>query len=201
VRLRDVLDTGRGLPRAGCDTPVLLMGYANPVMHMGYATFADRARACGVDALLTVDIPPEEVSELNPSSSASAWTIFSYRADHACRSACTLLRIRPAALSITYRSRASPAPVNLDQAAVAAQVEEIRQHTALPICVGFGIKDGPSAASVASGGGWRGDRLGAGAALADLAAEGAQGKAILDAARAMLMDIRTHVDALRPDAA
>jgi tryptophan synthase alpha chain len=201
VRLRDVLDTVAAFRERDADTPVLLMGYANPVMHMGYATFADRARASGVDALLTVDIPPEEVSELNHELKRAAMDNIFLIAPTTPAERMHLITDQASGFIYYVSLKGVTGAGNLDQAAVAAQVEEIRQHTALPICVGFGIKDGPSAASVAA----VADGVVIGSALvqqlADLAAEGAQGKAILDSARAMLMDIRTHVDALQSDAA
>ncbi|MDX1734966.1 MAG: tryptophan synthase subunit alpha, partial [Halioglobus sp.] len=64
VSLAAVLDMVREFRRDDPDTPLLLMGYANPVEHMGHARFAERAAEAGVDALLTVDIPPEEVEGL-----------------------------------------------------------------------------------------------------------------------------------------
>ena len=60
--LRSVLAMVDEFRRQDKNTPVVLMGYANPVVHMGYAEFADAAAAVGLDALLTVDIPPEEVA-------------------------------------------------------------------------------------------------------------------------------------------
>ena len=63
--LRDALEVVRQFREQDNETPVLLMGYANPVEHMGYAVFADAAAEVGVDALLTVDIPPEEVAQVN----------------------------------------------------------------------------------------------------------------------------------------
>ena len=63
--MRDVLDRVKTFREVDQQTPVLLMGYANPVEHMGYAAFADAASEAGLDGLLTVDIPPEEVDTLN----------------------------------------------------------------------------------------------------------------------------------------
>jgi tryptophan synthase alpha chain len=84
---------------------------------------------------------------------------------------------------------------------VATQVEEIRRHTPLPICVGFGIKDGPSAAAVAA----VSDGVVVGSALvqrlADVAEQGGDHAAVLAAAREVLEDIREHVDAGATDAA
>jgi tryptophan synthase alpha chain len=80
-------------------------------------------------------------------------------------------------------------------------VEEIRRHTDLPICVGFGIKDGPSAAAIAA----VSDGVVVGSALvqrlADVAAQGGDEAAVLAAARELLADIRGHVDASAANAA
>jgi len=90
---------------------------------------------------------------------------------------------------------------NLDREAVARSVSEIRTHTTLPICVGFGIKDGPSAAAVAA----VSDGVVIGSALvqclADVAEAGGDDAAVLAAAKAMLTDIREHVDSDASNAA
>ncbi|MDG2271007.1 MAG: tryptophan synthase subunit alpha, partial [Halioglobus sp.] len=65
MSLSRVLELVREFRKSDDATPLLLMGYANPVMYMGYPTFADAASAAGLDALLTVDIPPEEVDDIN----------------------------------------------------------------------------------------------------------------------------------------
>ena len=60
VGLKDVLAMTAEFRKTNTTTPVVLMGYANPIEHMGYETFAQAAKAAGVDGVLTVDIPPEE---------------------------------------------------------------------------------------------------------------------------------------------
>ncbi|MHB1437948.1 MAG: tryptophan synthase subunit alpha, partial [Thiobacillus sp.] len=60
VGLKDVLAMTAEFRKTNTTTPVVLMGYANPIEHMGYETFALAATAAGVDGVLTVDIPPEE---------------------------------------------------------------------------------------------------------------------------------------------
>ena len=65
MSLAGVLDIVAEFRQSNQSTPVVLMGYANPVEKMGYEAFSRRAQAAGVDGLLTVDLPPEEASELN----------------------------------------------------------------------------------------------------------------------------------------
>jgi tryptophan synthase alpha chain len=184
------------------DTPVLLMGYANPVEHMGYAAFADRAAAAGVDALLSVDVPPEEVLALNVELRRVGMDNIFLIAPTTPEARMDLIA-REASGFIYYVSlKGVTGAGNLDQQAVAQQVALIRQHSSLPICVGFGIKDGPSAALVAQAA----DGVVVGSALvqllADVADAGGDREAILSAARELIVDIRRHVDALdEPDAA
>ena len=110
VRLRDVIAMVQQFREQDQDTPVLLMGYANPVVHMGFAAFADAAAEAGLDALLTVDIPPEEVTRSTLSCVVSVWTIFSLSHRRPPISASVLSPRRPVGLFTMSRSRVSLAP-------------------------------------------------------------------------------------------
>lgn len=202
IRLRDVLDTVAAFRERNTTTPVLLMGYANPVARMGYAAFADRAVQAGVDALLTVDIPPEEVETLNRELQRVGLDNIFLIAPTTPASRMDLIT-REASGFIYYVSlKGVTGAGNLNQAAVAEQVSEIRRHTALPVCVGFGIKDGPSAAAV----GAVADGVVVGSALvqqlADSVAGGSDARSdAISAAQRLIAEIRTHVDALDSHAA
>jgi len=63
VGLGDVLNVVRDFRRTNAVTPIVLMGYANPIEAMGIATFAERAKEAGVDGVLVVDYPPDEAAE------------------------------------------------------------------------------------------------------------------------------------------
>ncbi|MBL8507087.1 MAG: tryptophan synthase subunit alpha, partial [Chitinimonas sp.] len=65
VSLTNVLEMVRDFRRRDAETPVVLMGYANPVEAMGYEVFAKAASEAGVDGVLTVDLPPEEAAALS----------------------------------------------------------------------------------------------------------------------------------------
>lgn len=201
VKLRWVLDTMAAFREQDSTTPVLLMGYANPVEHMGYAAFADRAAAAGVDALLSVDIPPEEVTDLNIELRRVGMDNIFLIAPTTPEARMDLI-VKEASGFIYYVAvKGVTGAGNLDQQAVAKQVGLIRQHSSLPICVGFGIKDGASAAAVAK----VADGVVIGSALvqrlADVAENGGDRAAILSAARELISDIRHHVDAIESDAA
>lgn len=129
-------------------TPVVLMGYLNPIEVMGYQEFADDASSAGVDGVITVDIPPEEASgflealerrELDP--------IFLLAPNS---NAGRIERICSAASGFVYyvSLKGVTGAGHLDIDGVQKKVEEIRGHTDLPVGVGFGIKDAETAAQM-----------------------------------------------------
>lgn len=149
VSLHDVLAMVREFRHRDADTPVVLMGYLNPVEITGYGRFAELAAAAGVDGVLTVDLPPEEAEEFN----------VELRAQHIdpiylLAPTTTLTRAaRIAAAASGYVYYVSLKGVTgagtLDTDAVAERIKALRGVTDLPIGVGFGIKDPESAAAVA----------------------------------------------------
>ncbi|MEJ2685678.1 MAG: tryptophan synthase subunit alpha [Gammaproteobacteria bacterium] len=149
VRLRDVLDMVREFRRQDGDTPVVLMGYLNPIEVMGYETFARAASDAGVDGLLTVDLPPEEADGLvNALRAAAIDPIFLLApTSHEDR----IRRVAAAASGFLYyvSLKGVTGSARLDVGAVEARLALIRQCTDLPIGVGFGVSDAESAAAVA----------------------------------------------------
>jgi tryptophan synthase alpha chain len=149
VSLHDVLAMVREFRSKDTETPVVLMGYLNPVEVMGYEDFASQASSAGVDGVLTVDLPPEEAEgliaslkkhDLDPIFLLSP-TSNSSRISQICASASGF---------VYYVSlKGVTGAANLDVDTVAEKLQEIRQHTGLPLGVGFGIKDAETAAAVA----------------------------------------------------
>lgn len=149
VSLGDVLDMVREFRRTDDKTPIIFMGYANPVEAMGQAAFVQRAREAGVDGVLTVDYPPEECQEfvellkaqqLDPIFLLSP-TTEPGRVD---------MIVRQAAGFVYYVSlKGVTGSQNLDIAEVSAKVQSIRGQTDLPIGVGFGVRDAVTAKAVA----------------------------------------------------
>lgn len=148
VSLRQVLHMLSEFRQRDQDTPVVLMGYLNPVEIMGYGEFAEAASAAGADGVLTVDLPPEEadglLSQLRPKQLDAIFllspTSTAARMQIICEQASGFVYY----VSVKGITGSSA----LDTDAVAAKLGEIRQHTQLPIGVGFGIKDATSAAAV-----------------------------------------------------
>lgn len=147
--LADVLDMVRQFRQTDQDTPVVLMGYLNPVENMGYVEFATSASAAGVDGLLTVDVPPVEAGELDAALAASgidpifliAPTSTDDRIEKICRAASGFVYY----VSVKGVTGSS----SLDTGEVMRKLETIRTHTTLPVGVGFGIKNAESARAVA----------------------------------------------------
>ena len=147
--LHDVLDMVRDFRTTNTETPVVLMGYLNPVEVWGYDDFASAAATAGVDGVLTVDMPPEEADHLGRALRDQgidpifllAPTTSDTRMDVISQSASGF---------VYYVSFKGVTGANrLDVDAVAAKLVEVRKHTDLPVGVGFGIRDPESAAEVA----------------------------------------------------
>ena len=180
--------------RTDSTTPVLLMGYANPVMHMGYAKFADTAAAVGLDALLTVDIPPEEVdgirSELQRVGLDNIFLVAP--TTPTARIAEIAARASGFIYYVSLKGVTGAGHINTQE--VADRVGAIRAHSTLPVAVGFGIKDAASAKAVATAA----DGVVVGSALVNAMAQvidqGGNADAAIAAAAQLLRQIRHGID-------
>ena len=149
VTLHTVLDMVREFRNNDTRTPVILMGYLNPIEVWGYAAFAEAAAAAGVDGILTVDMPPEEAAEFTAAMKEAAIdTIFLLSPtsnDERMRKVSEV-----ASGFIYYVSFKGVTGANqLDVSSVASKLRELRRHTQLPVGVGFGIRDAETAGQVA----------------------------------------------------
>ncbi|MCG6870834.1 MAG: tryptophan synthase subunit alpha [Gammaproteobacteria bacterium] len=149
ITLADVLALVADFRRADGDTPVVLMGYLNPLEVFGYARFAQAASEAGVDGVITVDIPPEEADEYRR-------VLGEYGLDPVFLLAPTtteerIARICDASQGFVYyvSLRGVTGAANLDVTEVAQRLAVVRRHTDKPVGVGFGINDAESAAQVA----------------------------------------------------
>ena len=194
ISLRDVLAMVTEFREQNAVTPVVVMGYANPVERMGYASFADACAQAGVDGLITVDIPPEEVKTLRAElTRVSIDNIFLISPTTPEARIKTI--VESASGFIYYVAvKGVTGAGHLDIADVSSYMSKIKAQTALPICVGFGIKDAASASAVASAA----DGVVVGSALIDTMAQAMAGgdseQTAADRAIALLADIRQGVD-------
>ena len=149
VSLKHVLADVKRFRETNTTTPVVLMGYANPIERMGTETFAKAAKEAGVDGVLVVDYPPEESVEFSVSMRAAG-------IDPIFLLAPTSTDERIAAVGkvasgyVYYVSlKGVTGSANLDVANIASKIPAIKAHVALPVGVGFGIRDAASARRVA----------------------------------------------------
>ncbi|MCU7876624.1 MAG: tryptophan synthase subunit alpha [Candidatus Thiodiazotropha sp. (ex Lucinoma borealis)] len=148
VSLRDVLDMVSQFRQLDAETPVILMGYLNPIEVMGYEHFADQAANAGVDGILIVDIPPEEGDELQRILKANSidqvFLVAPTSTPDRIQRICDVSGGFVYYVSVKGVTGAS----HLDLKSVEHKLAEIRSRTDLPVGVGFGIKDAQTAAAV-----------------------------------------------------
>jgi tryptophan synthase alpha chain len=149
VTLHGVIDLVRRFRETDERTPVVLMGYLNPIEAMGYDAFAEQAAVAGVDGVLTVDIPPEEGGGFVPAVKARGIDPIFLLAPTSNRA--RIERITAAASGFVYyvSLKGVTGAANLSLDSVRDKLAEIRACTDLPVGVGFGIKDAATAAAMA----------------------------------------------------
>jgi tryptophan synthase alpha chain len=146
--LWDIVDMVRVFRERDTRTPVVLMGYLNPIETRGVDEFARRARAAGVDGVLTVDLAVEEAANYLPALRAQGLDCIFLLAPTS--SAARIAAVaREASGYLYYVSlKGVTGAATLDVGSVEKKLAEIRAHTALPLAVGFGIRDAASAQAV-----------------------------------------------------
>jgi tryptophan synthase alpha chain len=147
--LTDVLAMVKSFRDQDTDTPVILMGYLNPVEVMGYERFAHACKDAGVDGALIVDLPPEEgESLLDALRSVDVDAVFLLAPTS---TQARIAKICNAASGFVYyvSLKGVTGAATLDVDSVKAKLADIERETSLPIGVGFGIRDAESAAAVA----------------------------------------------------
>jgi len=149
VGLRDVLAIVREFRARNDTTPVVLMGYANPIERMGVDPFLDAARDAGVDGLIVVDYPPEESEAFAAAARARGLDpIFLLAPTSGDERIAHVARL--AGGYVYYVSlKGITGAGNIDTAEVAQRVARIKAATPLPVGVGFGIRDGATARAIA----------------------------------------------------
>ena len=149
VGLKDVLGLVMEFRKADAATPIVLMGYANPIEAMGVEKFVAAARSAGVDGLIVVDYPPEECVEFaDAAKRAGIDPVFLLAPTSTDKRIEQVARV--ASGYLYYVSlRGVTGAANLDFSEIVAKIPKIRAVTNLPIGVGFGIRDAESARRVA----------------------------------------------------
>ena len=147
--LKQVLELVARFRQANTNTPVVLMGYGNPIETMGYERFAQAAQQAGVDGVLVVDYPPEESAELTTQlreRDVDSIFLLSPTTEEA-----RMEKIGGVASGYIYyvSLKGVTGASHLDVQEVGAKIPRIRSHIKLPVGVGFGIRDASTARAVA----------------------------------------------------
>ncbi|MFP3889409.1 MAG: tryptophan synthase subunit alpha [Ralstonia sp.] len=148
VGLRTVLEYVRAFRATDTTTPVVLMGYANPIERMGTDAFAKAASEAGVDGVLVVDYPPEECEAFAKTMRAAGIDpIFLLAPTSTEARIAQIARVASGYLYyVSLKGVTGAATIDLD--AVAERIPQIRQHARLPVGVGFGIRDAATARAI-----------------------------------------------------
>jgi tryptophan synthase alpha chain len=190
--LTSTLDLVRRFREGDAETPLILMGYLNPVLTYGLHRFARDAAAAGVDGMIVVDCPPEESDDLSDALDAEGLALIRLAAPTTDAERLPAVMRRTSGF-VYYVSVAGVTGVKeADAAAVGPAVERLRAASGLPVAVGFGIRTPERAAEVAR----VADAAVVGSALVEeiaaaLAANEPPARRVLDKARTLAQAVRT----------
>jgi len=151
-------------------TPIILMGYANPLINRGFAAFARDAAAAGADGLIVVDIPPEEADPLADALDAEDLSLLLLSTPTSDDARLKIIQRRTSGFAYYVSVAGVTGVKEADAATVAPHVERVRRASGLPVAVGFGIRTPERAAAVAR----VADGVVVGSALVDEIAEAVQ---------------------------
>lgn len=149
MTLRGCLDLVREFRSTDTSTPVVLMGYLNPVLAMGPEAFAAGAAEAGVDAMILVNLPPEEADDVLSALEGYGIRLIFLVAPTTTAERAAIILERAAGFVYYVSLKGITGADNLDTDAVGVKLRWLRGLTDLPVMVGFGIKDGASAEAVA----------------------------------------------------
>lgn len=149
LTLKGTLELAAAFRETDADTPVILMGYLNPIESHGYEAFARDAAAAGIDGLIIVDCPPEEADPLSDALDANGVSLIRLATPTSDDARLKVIARRTSGF-VYYVSVAGVTGVKEAQAvSVAPAVERVRKASGLPVAVGFGVKTPERAAEIA----------------------------------------------------
>lgn len=190
--LGDALAAAATFRQADAGTPVVLMGYLNPVLRLGYEAFASRAAAAGVDGVILVNLPPEEAAPAQAALRQRDIDLIFLVAPTTSRERAARIAARASGFIYYVSLKGVTGARHLDVADVARRIAGLREVCHLPVQVGFGIRDAAAARAVAP----LADGVVVGSALVDAMGELAeQPRAIPHALEARVRSLREALDA------
>jgi tryptophan synthase alpha chain len=149
IGTRDVLEYVRQFRQTNQHTPVVLMGYANPIERMGTDVFIAAAKAAGADGAIVVDYPPEECEQFAGAMQAAGLDLIFLLAPTSTPERIAQVAKVGSGFSYYVSLKGVTGAGNIDTVDVAQRVAAIREHVKLPIGVGFGIRDAATAKALA----------------------------------------------------
>ena len=149
VGLNDVLSYVSDFRQTNKTTPVVLMGYANPIERMGVKVFAERASLAGMDGVLVVDYPPEESHEFVQAMDASGIDVIYLLSPTSSLDRIKLVSAAARGYIYYVSLKGVSGAANIDTSEVESMIAKIKSQTNLPVGVGFGIRDGETAKRIA----------------------------------------------------
>ena len=148
ISLNRVFEVVRQFRQNDLTTPIVMMGYLNPIEVMGYQNYAKTASECGIDGVITVDMPPEEAHDyIQALKNAGIDPIFLI-APTSTEERIKMIAKVSAGFVYYVSLKGVTGAATLDVASVTDKVETIRRHIDLPVGVGFGISDAEAARKV-----------------------------------------------------
>ncbi len=194
--LRGVIDLVHEFRRSDAKTPVVLMGYLNPIEQMGVPRFAAAAANAGVDGVLTVDLPFDEEPEYAAALKASGLDSIFLLAPTSGRERARVVAERATGFLYYVAVKGVTGAGQVDLTDVQAQVQALRTHTPLPVGVGFGVRTPAAAAQIAG----FADAVVVGSAVIELieaaAGAGVTGTAALSGAVTLVRELRAGLEAV-----
>ncbi|MBU4569613.1 MAG: tryptophan synthase subunit alpha [Alphaproteobacteria bacterium] len=195
TRLTDVIALAARFRKDDQTTPLILMGYANPVHSMGYVRFAEAAAKAGIDGSILVALPPEEDAPLR--EIYAKYDLSVIRLATPTTNEARAAKVAEGASGFIYFVAVTgvTGAGSADPAAIAGQVAMVRKVSGLPVCVGFGVKSGAQAAEMAK----IADGVVVGSAFVEKAGDAQASGRFGDAAPAMgrlVRELRSAVDSV-----
>jgi tryptophan synthase alpha chain len=150
IGMKDVFNLVREFRKTDQQTPVVLMGYANPIERMGQSEFIRQAKDAGADGAIVVDYPPEECEAFADEMKANDLDLIFLLAPTSTEERIKQVARHGSGFSYYVSLKGVTGAGGIDAAEVTRRVAAIREHVKLPIGVGFGIRDAQTAKALAA---------------------------------------------------
>lgn len=185
VSLSDILALVVEFRKGDHATPIVLMGYYNPLYHYGVAKFCEDAAKSGVDGIIIVDLPPEEEAEFKPSAEKNGIAMIRLVAPTTVGGRLPMLLESCQGFVYYIAITGVTGTASADLAKLEKEVQGVKQKTSLPVAVGFGVKTAEQAAAI----GAFSNGVVVGSALVDVIAK--SGNDAVQAASAFVSELAT----------